>query len=395
MRPHPTLVWSTLCLGIGIVIGDTFPGVFYLFVAVVLLLMAGVCWRCRWLTPLLLAAVWVCVGAARSNVSLPPAERWMDALGLRAAVVNEALVNRLRQAGASPEATMLCGAMALGNKTGLTAETRQAFALTGGSHLLALSGMHLGILYGLLYVCFIQRLPFEWRRWADYLVTLPVLWAFTFVAGMAPSLVRAATMLSCCVLAFRARHPAQTLHRLSLCAMLMWLLSPSYVRQLGFWLSLLAVYFITEFFNNWHACQRQRLRFTQRRSGIRGLPDKVLQLAIISCMAQLGTTPLSIYHFHTLPLLGVLWSVVLVPLTAVVIYATIVALLLPLAWVISCLNLLAHGYLILIRLMAAVPHCVVHNLHPTVSQVALLYALLLCIVLIAHISLGKGWTERQ
>lgn len=374
MRTQNPLVWGTGFLTLGIWIGHTRPSASYLFITIALLIAVRLLWQRRELSHALLLMAWIGLGATRANLSFPEAEAWMECIGKRAMALNERLVQRLETSGLSDEAMQLGASVTLGNRASLARPTRQLFARTGCSHLLALSGMHLGLLYGMLHLLFLRHLPLHLRRRVLPFIVLPLIWGYAFLAGLPPSLVRASVMLSCCILLFRVPDEALTLHRLALCVFLMLMLSPAYIHQLSFWLSLVAVFFILEFYLP-----------IQRHWQMGG----VLGMLLLSVVAQIGTMPLSIYYFHALPLLGALWSVILIPLTGVAMLLTLAVLAVPCSLTVWALSETTDLYFFLIRQMNSVPHCVVEDLYPSVLQVALLYALLLCVVLRLHAYLSR------
>ena len=82
--------------------------------------------------------------------------------------------------------------MALGDKSALTKELKDVYAVTGASHVLALSGLHLGMIYALLSLLVVGR---KWRTISQILVIIGI-WTYVFLVGMSVSVVRAAVMLS-------------------------------------------------------------------------------------------------------------------------------------------------------------------------------------------------------
>lgn len=379
------LVWATIFIGFGLWLGYILPMSTWLIATIVLLLGSMLTWRWRAVSQILMLATWVCIGALRSGISLPEAERGVVMVQERAMQMNEQLTDRLQRAGLTPLAMELCPSIVLGNKKNLRKETRTAFSRSGTGHLLALSGMHLGILYAMLHLLLLRHIPFIWRPYIATPITLCFIWSYTWLTGMSPSLVRAALMLSCCITFFRVKDEHLRLHRLALCAFCMWMIWPGYIRQLGFWLSMLAVFFITELYlpiSSLLKPKKKRLGWLGKKTATIG------ELLLLSAVAQLGTLPLSIYYFHTLPLLGAVWSTLLIPLTGVLICATLLVFALPFPLLGSGLNLLTTAYYTLVEWAANLPG-VVTDLYPSVWQVALLYALLGTIVLRTHIYIGR------
>ena len=114
----------------------------------------------------LLFAFWITLGMARIGMEkeMPSENQLYKVVCLKARQQQEAMTERLRDAGLDEESLSISSALLLGQKSGLAKETRKKYAQVGASHLLALSGMHLGIIYGILYMLFIRRIRFsEWK----------------------------------------------------------------------------------------------------------------------------------------------------------------------------------------------------------------------------------------
>ena len=288
---------------------------------------------------------------------------------------NHKLTERLQDAGLEDKALSVSSALLLGQKSTLDKETKKGYARAGVSHLLALSGMHLGIIYGLLYMLFIRRIRFSEWRWFWLPPILLTIWGYVFIAGMPVSLVRAAIMFSIATIATLAQADTPPLHILALSALIILLFSPATLYQIGFQLSFIAVFFIMVLY------QPLREKF--------GLRNKIADLMLLSVVAQLGTAPLSIYYFHTLPLLGAIVSIILIPLTTVIIYLGLLLLLFPIgsiAWLTSAAISLQEW---IVRTVGSIPYATIENLYPTWWQVLLVYMLLLCVIAKSHILWNK------
>ena len=113
------------------------------------------------------------------------------------------LLERLQSSGLSGDQYAIVAAMALGDKSALTHELKETYAKTGASHVLALSGLHLGIIYALLSMLVVGR---RWQMISQVAIILSI-WAFVFLVGMSTSVVRSAVMLSVyALLAIGHRH---------------------------------------------------------------------------------------------------------------------------------------------------------------------------------------------
>ena len=102
------------------------------------------------------------------------------------------LLQRLETAGLSDNQYAVVAAMALGDKSSLTRDLKETYSMTGASHILALSGLHLGIIYALLSMLVVGR---RWQMITQVAIILSI-WAFVFMTGMSTSVVRSAIMLT-------------------------------------------------------------------------------------------------------------------------------------------------------------------------------------------------------
>ncbi len=209
-------------------------------------------------------------------------------------------------------------ALTVGDQDGLSDELVETYSATGASHVLALSGMHIGLFYALFWLLFSPL----WKRWT-YLklplltVTIASLWAFAFFTGLMPSVVRAVVMFSLLALSEFSADKPFTLNTLAATAFLMLLFRPAWLFDVGFQLSFLAVAGI--------------LLIHPRTDSLcpRNCPSvlrKVWSLLSVSTAAQIGVAPLIILYFSRFSthfLLTNLWAV---PMSTLALYAAIAML---------------------------------------------------------------------
>ena len=140
------------------------------------------------------------------------------------------------------DALAVVAAMALGDKSALTQELREVYSVTGASHVLALSGLHLGIIYMLLTFLFGGKKLFTFSLF--HLFTLICIWAFVFLVGMPVSVVRSATMLTAYALLSLGYRDRMSVNTLAFTALLVLLVSPLSLFDIGFQMSYMAVFAI-------------------------------------------------------------------------------------------------------------------------------------------------------
>lgn len=361
---HP-LLWCAAFLMAGIAIGLHFPLPYYLP-----LLFAAV-FACTFLLKrgpwhdVLTLFVWFLLGCSRAFVCNFQDEKpaWQQGLEQKAKGVQTSLIARLERSGVSPRTLALCSALVVGERSGLEYETKEAFRQVGASHLLALSGMHLGIIYGILYLVFIRWFRHSKMRWYVLPLVLLCLWGYALTAGMPVSLVRAALMLSILTILSLMQYETDLLHPLALSAIIILLIAPTDLLSVSFQLSFAAVFFILAL---WRPIYKMFPKMPW-----------LVKLLTVSFVASLGTMPLVAYYFHRIALLGPLLSIILIPLTTIIIYLTIAAMLLPvepLGWLLNNIVTLEERIL---ELAGNIRFATLGNLYPSALLVAMIYAALI------------------
>ena len=239
-------------------------------------------------------------------------------LAMHALSVREMLLEKYRSLGFDGDALSLLSALTLGEKRDFPKELKEDYTAAGASHVLALSGLHLGLFYLLLSVL----LPFRGRNRlllvAREAVIVGALWAFAYVAGLPASVVRAAVLFSLMSLGRCLRQEASSASSLAFAAIAMLLFSPHLLFDVSFQLSFSAVLAIVLL----APPLQQLLKVDEHGSLYRYL----MNMLILSLAAQVGTLPFVWYHFGVLPLYSLLTNIFVVPLAFVVILSALLLL---------------------------------------------------------------------
>ena len=197
----------------------------------------------------------------------------------------------------------LIQALLLGQKQDIDPETYNQFSRAGAVHILAVSGLHVGII--LLILQFITK-GLLWvkngRIWRSILVILGI-WGFAMLAGFSPSVLRAAVMFSFLSIALNSRRKTSAINTLALSAVVLLIVNPYFIFQVGFQLSYMAVISIV-------TLQPRLSRLYQPKYY---LSQKAWDIITVSLCAQLGVLPLSLYYFHQFPGLFLLSNLVILP----------------------------------------------------------------------------------
>lgn len=216
-----------------------------------------------------------------------------------------------------PTHRALLEALCLGYKNDLDSNTKSLFSTTGTIHLLAVSGLHTGAIYGLLAFLFgITGI----RKPLTRLLIIPLLGAYACITGLSPSVVRSATILSFILIGKAFDKNYIPLNSVAASAFLTLIVQPDSLYSISFQMSYAAytgILIFYPFFN----------RFTRQFPKIIA---HFCSLAWLSIAAQLTTLPLCIYYFHNISLNSFLLNIIAIPLTTLLLYITIIILLLPL-----------------------------------------------------------------
>ena len=220
------------------------------------------------------------------------------------------LLEHYRQWGVKDEAYGIVAAMTLGEKSQLDASLKETYSLVGASHVLALSGLHLMIIYTVI------SLFVGWRRFrtASQVFIVLSIWAFTFLVGLSPSVVRAAFMISIYALLSLGHRERMSVNTLMFTAIVMLLANPLSLYNMGFQLSFMAVLAILLF-----CPMLERLIPLHIQMEHRWL-KALWGLACVSLAAQIGTAPLIAYYFGRFATWFLFSNFVVIPLATLLLY---------------------------------------------------------------------------
>ena len=361
---HP-MFWCAVMLIAGTAWGVYLPLPYYLPLLAVVVISSTLLRRYGHWHDVLTLLTWLLIGCSRASISYGEGEapQWQQTVFQKAKTVQSSLTTRLSKSGVSSHTLALTQALVVGKKDELSQETHQAYRQVGASHLLALSGMHLGIIYSLLYFFLVRWVRHSRWRWYFLPLILFSLWGYTLVAGMPVSLVRAALMLSVITITTLMQYRTDPLHPLALSAIIILLVEPTQLFSVSFQLSYAAVLFLLLL---WAPVNEL---FPQQ--------NWVIKLFVVSCIATLGTMPLTLYYFHQLPLLGPLLSLILIPLTTLIIWMTFATILLPVAPFGWTLNLMVSLQEKILTYAGNIPHTTITDIYPDKLGISLIYAAML------------------
>ena len=229
--------------------------------------------------------------------------------------LRRALADRLERGMTEPHAS-LAQALLLGLRSALPEDVGESFRRTGTSHLLAISGLHVGVILALTMVAASRLLG---RRWHVYLaISVAVVWGYALVSGLPISVVRAAIMGTVLLLAWAVGRPRSVLPSLALSAAVMVGIDPKVLGQVSFQLSFTALAGIVlalpyqARISGW-AAMRAESAATWRWAWFWEGSRVASSALVISAAATLATWPLVAVNFERVPLLGIFTTLLALP----------------------------------------------------------------------------------
>ncbi|MGO4912326.1 ComEC/Rec2 family competence protein [Leeuwenhoekiella sp. W20_SRS_FM14] len=290
-------------------------------------------------------------------------------------------------------------ALLLGQRQELSSDLQESYSNVGVIHILAVSGLHVGILMLLVQFLLKPLGNFKTSRILRCILVIAIIWAFALFTGSSPSVLRAATMFSFIQLGLLLGQRQASLNAIIISAFLLILINPGLIYEVGFQLSYAAVFFIIWLYPKFEMLWEPK--------------NKILkyywQLIVVSIAAQIGVLPLSLYYFHQFPGLFLVANMIILPVLGILLIFGIVILIL------AGLNMLpahvasAYDFLLtllntVIRYLAQFDSFLITNIYFSITLVFIGYAIIfsfgnlinkisytrICIFLITLIALPTG-----
>jgi len=210
---------------------------------------------------------------------------------------------------AGEEELALLKAVCLGDRSSLTEDMQVSYGAAGGMHLLAVSGLHVGLIWWVLQGATRWMVRTTRTELLRTLLVLALLWFYASVTGFSSSVCRSVTMFSFVSAGRISGQRTQSLNVILASALLLVVIQPSRLMELGFQLSysaILGIVVFYPFFQSFFRIRNPILRW-------------IWNAASVSFAAQLLAAPLVIYHFHYLPVYSILSSILAIPVLSLLI----------------------------------------------------------------------------
>ncbi len=213
--------------------------------------------------------------------------------------VSSYLLNYFSKQGLQGDELAVLQALTIGDKSLLNSDLKQLYMDTGAMHILAVSGMHVGIISMILGWLLVFMKKQKYGILLRGLLILVFIWLYAVVAGLSPSILRATIMFSIVTIGGMLNRHTNTYNSLTFSAFLICALDPYSLFDAGFQLSYAAVISIVFFYPYIYHCLNFR----------RWLPDALWSLVAVAIAANIGTLPVAVYLFHQLPVHFILTNV--------------------------------------------------------------------------------------
>lgn len=267
-------------------------------------------------------------------------------------------------------------AITLGVKDELDNDLQASFSAAGAMHVLAVSGLHVGIIYGIILLFFKRIKLNSWkRRWWMAAISILFLWAYAFITGLSPSVLRAVTMFSFVAIAKAKNTNSSIYNTLAASAFVLLCWNPYLIMSVGFQLSYLAVFGIVYL----------QPRFYRLLDLNNYWLDKIWEISCVSLAAQIATAPLSILYFHQFPTYFLFSNLFVIPAAfAMLIMGLLVLTFGNISYLGDAINWLSERFVVLVNKMVfgvkQIPGSTIEGIHLTTLETWLVYASILMLI---------------
>jgi competence protein ComEC len=297
------------------------------------------------------------------------------------------IIRKIADAGEGPSSGVL-KALIVGDRSAISRPLREAFNRAGVGHLLAISGLHIGIVASAAFFFFKWLLayfrPLLWLAWtrkaAALLSLLPVCF-YGAVSGFSPSTQRAVLMISVFLMTFLFEREHDLINTLALAALVILTIFPPSLFSISFQLSFTAVLSILFGLN----CLKQFRAVSDsenQRTFLSEIKKRLISFFFVSLFAIGGTLPLAMYYFNQISLVGIFANFIVVPLVGFIAVplGLVAAFLTPIStlgaqWCFKACHALLSPVLTLVEFVAQIPFAALKTFTPSVLEIGCYYLL--------------------
>ena len=256
-----------------------------------------------------------------------------------ASQLRERINKNLKQSNFKEDELAIINALLLGQRQDISKDIYDSYSQAGVIHILAVSGLHVGIILLLLHFLFKPIERFKHGKVIKILLIVVLLWSFAIIAGLSASVTRAVTMFSIVAIGMNLKRPTNIYNTLAISMFVILLFKPLFLLDVGFQLSYLAVFAIVTIQPILYKLWKPKLKII----------DYFWQIFTVTLAAQFGVIPVSLYYFHQFPGLFFISNLVIIPFLGFILGFGILVIILSLLNTLP--SLLANLYENIISLM--------------------------------------------
>lgn len=304
---------------------------------------------------------WVKIGSVPGN-----------ALVLSAFKLREIFIRTFQQQGITGRDFAVANALILGLDDYLDNDTRKEFAAAGAMHILCVSGLHVGVIFLVLNAMLFFLRRNRYSRLLQSVLLLAGIWFYALLTGLAPSVMRAATMFSFVIIGMNLNRNANIYNSLIASAFVLLIYNPFLIREIGFQLSYIAVISIVTIQPGLQKLWLPKNWFIKQ----------IWSITTVSVAAQIGTAPIGLYYFHQFPNYFIITNLIVIPLSSLILYAgflTVIVSTIPMvsgwvSWLLALLLKILNGS---VRFIDGLPYSVSTGIFISMVEMLILFLVIM------------------
>lgn len=277
-----------------------------------------------------------------------------------------------------PKHQSIALALLLGIKDRLDTETKKAFSTAGAMHILAVSGLHIGVIHFIITWLFKPVRSKTFSQYIQPIISIALLWTYAMLTGFSASILRAATMFSIIILGNSLNRSPSIYNSISLSALILLVVKPTHLFSVGFQLSYLAVLGIVYLYPKFHKLYTPTT----------WVGNQVWSIICVSLAAQIATSPISILYFHQFPSYFLISNITVIPAAFIIMILGIVLILtntlMISQWIAWLLNFILESMNWVVAFIQSLPYSLIDWIYLSPIDTVLIYALILYVIAFEH-----------
>ncbi len=263
-------------------------------------------------------------------------------------------------------------ALLYGYDDDIDADVVKAYSNTGTLHVLAVSGMHVGIIFWIISKLLLFLDKKRWGQLIKAIISITLLWAYSLLCGFSPSILRATVMFSFMIIGKLSKRDVNIYNTLATSAFVILIFDTNIIANVGFQLSYLAVLGIVTF----------QKRIYDWYTPTYWITDQIWTITAVSIAAQIATFPVGLLYFHQFPFCFLFSNLIIIPLTTLILFLDIGLIVLSFwDWAASVLGFVTKWLIMvtnkIVMLVEDIPYSYTNGIHISITETILIYILIL------------------